>query len=66
MLEFVGSILDTAVMVGFGTFVFFRPDGLTRKDGTPEEVASRVRFMKRCGAGLVIAGVGLFVAKLFT
>ena len=66
MVQFIGSILDTLLMVGFGVFVFFQPQKLASKAGTTEQVERRVRLLKQCGAGLVIAGIGLFVLKLFT
>ena len=66
MFQFIGSVLDSLVMVGFGAFAFLQPHKMASKEGTPEQVEKRVRLMKRAGAALIIAGVGLFVAKRFT
>ena len=65
MIQFIGSILDSLFIVGFGAFALFQPHKLASKEGTPEPVEKRVRLMKRAGAGLIIAGVGLFVVKRF-
>ena len=66
MFQFIGSILDTLLMVGFGAFAFFQPQKLASKKGTAEQVEKRIRLMKYSGAGLVIAGIGLFMVKFFT
>jgi hypothetical protein len=51
-------------MIGFGSLAFFRPRQLASKDGGPEEIERRVRLLKRCGAVLIICGIGLLVFKL--
>src|SRR6266542_2804439 len=64
MFQFIGSILDVLFMVGFGSLAFFRPRQLASREGTPEEIERRVRLLKRCGAVVIVCGIGLFVFKL--
>lgn len=66
MFQFIGSILDSLFMVGFGAFAFLQPHKMASNEGTAEQVEKRVRLMKRAGAVLIIAGVGLFLVKSFT
>jgi len=64
MFEFLGSILDTLIMVALGLIAFLRPCHIASKKGTADQIRKRVRWMKRAGATLIVCGVGLFVLKL--
>jgi len=64
MLQNLGRFIDCLLLLGAGALACFLPHSIVKKDGTPEQVAKRVRLLKRVGAGVMVIGALLLIGKL--
>ena len=64
MFQFLGDVIGSLLMLGFGIFAFLRPYHLSGADGPPSHIEKRARQLKRLGAAIAVCGGLLFIGQL--